>query len=369
MLNVTTTAIRSGVAAYSSVMDEAPTWYHYAGISFALKSLFIGTSFIFKKKGLMQTASVHGELGHGHLDNPLWWTGMVLMQREVELDGQDWVCIQCVIGSVLIVLHAPESRLFPDFLDTPGRHAVFIFYFIVCTCAIGYLIAPTHSDKNPIVYILIRSLVGSFLMISCQGFGLALVYTFSHWFEDNQFLQWPIYPLMGFIGAAHGGGNASVLRHVYDVHTVHECGAIPRVHGELDDGLVSLVMGFTGNCRRRVVLFEFNERPAGHKVWCERRAVGGVGGAGVRFLGSLESFFSQSVAEADVPADTSADGAGAGGGCAGGAAGKDTHTLRGVAVLRPASLAGPARTAKDTDERTPIMEQPQFSAGKLLCHF
>ncbi|KAJ3106247.1 hypothetical protein HK100_003760, partial [Physocladia obscura] len=60
-------------------IHQDPEWYHYAGIVLALTSgLFIGSSFIFKKKGLLQTKSLYGDLGDGHqyLKNPLWWTGM-----------------------------------------------------------------------------------------------------------------------------------------------------------------------------------------------------------------------------------------------------------------------------------------------------
>ncbi|KAJ3326955.1 hypothetical protein HDU76_012481 [Blyttiomyces sp. JEL0837] len=59
-----------------------PEWYKAAGISLALSSgLFIGSSFIFKKKGLLDTKATHGEVGSGHdyLKSPMWWTGMILM--------------------------------------------------------------------------------------------------------------------------------------------------------------------------------------------------------------------------------------------------------------------------------------------------
>lgn len=47
-----------------------------------LSGVFIGSSFVFKKKGLLSMQSkpgfVAGE-GHAYLRSPMWWTGMSLM--------------------------------------------------------------------------------------------------------------------------------------------------------------------------------------------------------------------------------------------------------------------------------------------------
>ncbi|KAJ3253428.1 hypothetical protein HK104_007270, partial [Borealophlyctis nickersoniae] len=89
----------------------------------------------------------------------------------------------------------------PEFFSyvlAPG----FIVYAILCLCLILYLIyylGPRYGDKHPVVYISVCSLVGSFLVLSTQGFGSSVVYTASHWSTDNQFLHWPIYPLFLFI--------------------------------------------------------------------------------------------------------------------------------------------------------------------------
>lgn len=52
------------------------------GIALAVcSSAFIGASFVFKKKGLLQANAQGDEAGKGHayLKNPLWWTGLILM--------------------------------------------------------------------------------------------------------------------------------------------------------------------------------------------------------------------------------------------------------------------------------------------------
>ncbi|KAJ3176567.1 hypothetical protein HK101_010396 [Irineochytrium annulatum] len=221
-----------------------PGWYKPCGITLALVSgVFIGTSFIFKKKGLLDAKAKHGELGAGHayLSSPLWWIGMVLMalgefanfgayafvpailvtplgalsvvisailssiflKERLNFSGKVG-CAQCLVGAVIIVLHAPAGNAtdtIPEFfyyVTAPG----FITYCAMCTVAVLYLIykvSPEYGDKNPIIYISICSTVGSFLVLSTQGFGSSLVYSFGHWDDDNQFRHWQIYPLMGFI--------------------------------------------------------------------------------------------------------------------------------------------------------------------------
>ncbi|KAI9347806.1 magnesium transporter, partial [Zopfochytrium polystomum] len=224
--------------------EEVPPYYKAVGITLALTSgFFIGSSFIFKKKGLIDTNTLHGEVGAGHayLKSGLWWTGMILMalgefanfgayaftpailvtplgalsvvisailasvflKEKLNLSGKVG-CAQCLIGATIIVLHAPATNAtetIPEFFSyvlAPG----FIVYSIIVAAVVFYLIyglAPKYGDKNPIIYISICSIVGSFLVLSTQGFGSSIVYSARHWHTDNQFKQWAMYPLFGFI--------------------------------------------------------------------------------------------------------------------------------------------------------------------------
>ncbi|KAJ3379176.1 hypothetical protein HDU80_002555, partial [Chytriomyces hyalinus] len=155
-----------------------PHWYKAVGITLAMLSgLFIGCSFIFKKKGLIDTKSLHGELGDGHayLNSRMWWSGLILMAlgevfnfvayafspailvtplgaisvvvstadtayhmnthttrsailSSIFLDEQlnysgKIGCAQCIIGAILIVIHAPESNssnTIPEFFGYVG---------------------------------------------------------------------------------------------------------------------------------------------------------------------------------------------------------------------------------------------------------
>ena len=93
-------------------------------------------------------------------------------------------CSLCLVGSLIIVLHAPEDKEIAtvdeilDYALQPG----FMFYCLVVLCyslyAI-YRIAPKHGTSNPLVYISICSLVGSVSVMAVKGFGVALKLTFA----------------------------------------------------------------------------------------------------------------------------------------------------------------------------------------------
>ncbi|KAJ3396916.1 hypothetical protein HDU92_001489 [Lobulomyces angularis] len=226
-------------------LANSAEWEKAVGLTLALSSgVFIGSSFIFKKKGLLESNALSGQQageGHSYLKSKMWWTGMILMgigelanfgayafvpailitplgalsvvisavlssiflNENLDFAGKIG-CIQCVLGALIIVLNAPENnttttvRDFFSFVITP----IFLVYTVLVFGCIFYLIhyiAPKYGDKHPLCYILICSLMGSFLVLSCQGFGSSLVHTFTYWTTENQFLEWPIYPLIGFI--------------------------------------------------------------------------------------------------------------------------------------------------------------------------
>ena len=115
-------------------------------------------------------------------------------------------CLQCVLGAVIIVLNAPPHNStttvtdFFSYVITP----VFLVYTCMMFGAVFYLIrymAPKYGNKHPVVYISICSLIGAYLVLSAQGFGAAVVHTFNNYGNaaENQFLLWPIYPLLAFV--------------------------------------------------------------------------------------------------------------------------------------------------------------------------
>ena len=196
----------------------------WIGLGLAISSsLAIGTSFIITKKGLMDASrrGFDNDQQHGYLQNPIWWAGMLTMavgeianfaaytfapailvtplgalsvligavlaaiflKEELGVLGK-LGCALCLLGSVIIVLHAPADRDVQTvdeilaFALAPG----FLFYCLavaVFAVVMIYRVAPVYGKANPLVYISICSTVGSVSVMSIKGFGIALKLTFA----------------------------------------------------------------------------------------------------------------------------------------------------------------------------------------------
>ncbi|KAL7777469.1 hypothetical protein CFE70_004134 [Pyrenophora teres f. teres 0-1] len=201
----------------------------YVGLMLAVSSsLAIGASFVITKKGLNASIEKHGfdGDGFGYLQNPVWWAGITTMvlgeifnfaayafapailvtplgalsvligavlgsyflDEQLGLLGKIG-CAICLIGSVIIVLHAPpdkEVESVEEILNLalqPG----FLFYcaFVVVFCIVMiYKIAPKYGRKNPLIYLSICSTSGSVSIMFIKAFGIALKMTFA---GNNQF--------------------------------------------------------------------------------------------------------------------------------------------------------------------------------------
>ncbi len=127
----------------------------------------------------------------------------------------------CLIGAVIIVLHAPpdkEITTIDEILHLaiqPGKSSLclrvreqevaaclanislgFLLYstaVTVYTFIAIYKIAPVHGKKNPLIYLSICSLVGSVSVMSVKAFGIALKLTFA---GSNQFSHPSTYVFM-----------------------------------------------------------------------------------------------------------------------------------------------------------------------------
>ncbi|TYI88364.1 hypothetical protein E1A91_D04G203800v1 [Gossypium mustelinum] len=195
------------------------------GLVLALSSsLFIGASFIVKKKGLKKAGASGiraGSGGYSYLLEPLWWVGMITMVvgeianfaayafapailvtplgalsiiisaalahiilREKLHTFGILGCVLCVVGSTAIVLHAPPERQIEsvtevwDLATEPG----FLFYALLVLTAVFILIfhfVPQYGQSHIMVYIGVCSLVGSISVMSVKAVGIALKLTFS----------------------------------------------------------------------------------------------------------------------------------------------------------------------------------------------
>ncbi|PCH44819.1 DUF803-domain-containing protein [Wolfiporia cocos MD-104 SS10] len=203
----------------------------YIGLALAVSSsLAIGTSFIITKKGLNDAASrstyASASDNYTYFKSPIWWAGIsTLVLGEVanfaaytfappilvtplgalsviigailasfllneELGHLGRVgCTLCLLGSLIIVLHAPEDKNIQTvdeilhYAMQPG-FMMYCFTVLVFSVIMIYGVVPKYGRSNPLVYISICSLVGSVSVMAIKGFGVAVKLTFA---GNNQF--------------------------------------------------------------------------------------------------------------------------------------------------------------------------------------
>ncbi|RLM70277.1 uncharacterized protein C2845_PM17G04200 [Panicum miliaceum] len=187
-------------------------------------SAFIGASFIVKKMGLRRAADSGVRAGYGgfsYLVEPLWWIGMIsmilgeianfaayafapailvtplgalsiiisaalahaILQEKLHIFGI-LGCVLCVVGSITIVLHAPQERdinSVKEVWDLATEPAFLCYAAIVVAAALVliYFVVPHHGQTNIMVYIGVCSLLGSLTVMSVRALGIALKLTFS----------------------------------------------------------------------------------------------------------------------------------------------------------------------------------------------
>jgi len=225
-----------------SAAKGRPPVYKAIGISLAISSgVFIGTSFVLKKTGLLKANIKYNEEageGYGYLKNAFWWTGMTLMiigevcnfvayafvdailvtplgalsvvittilsaiflKERLSFVGKVG-CFMCIVGSIVIVMNAPAQssagtiqemeRLFraPGFLSYAG-------VIIVGCVFIALWVGPRYGKKSMLVYLSICSLIGGLSVVATQGLGAAIVTQAG---GTPQFNQWFLYFLLVFV--------------------------------------------------------------------------------------------------------------------------------------------------------------------------
>ncbi|TCD61175.1 hypothetical protein EIP91_008819 [Steccherinum ochraceum] len=203
----------------------------YIGLMLAVSSsLAIGTSFIITKKGLndasKNAANAAASDNYAYLKSPIWWAGIstlvlgeianfaaytfappilvtplgalsviigailasFLLNEELGHIGRVG-CTLCLLGSLIIVLHAPPDKDIQT-VDEILHYAIqpgfllYCFTVVVFSLVMIYTVAPRYGRSNPIVYISICSVVGSVSVMSIKGFGVAVKLTLA---GNNQF--------------------------------------------------------------------------------------------------------------------------------------------------------------------------------------
>ncbi|XP_061342086.1 probable magnesium transporter NIPA6 [Gastrolobium bilobum] len=196
---------------------------NWKGLILAVSSsAFVGSSFILKKKGLKRAAvrgTRAGVGGYTYLLEPLWWAGMVTMiigeianfvayiyapavlvtplgalsiivssvlahfllkerLRKMGVLG----CVSCIVGSIVIVIHAPQEytpNSVQEIWDLATQPA-FLIYAAATVSAVLALILHFESlygQTNMLVYLGICSLMGSLTVVSIKAVGIAIKLT------------------------------------------------------------------------------------------------------------------------------------------------------------------------------------------------
>ena len=226
----------------SEESNGRPPIYKVVGIVLAICSgLFIGVSFVVKKVGLLKANEKYNEEageGYGYLKNAWWWTGMTLMiigeicnfvayaftdailvtplgalsvvvttilsaiflKERLSFVGKV-SCAICILGSVIIVLNAPEQAAVANiqemqhYVIAPG----FLSYagvIIVGSVCVVFFVAPRWGKKSMLVYLTICSLIGGLSVVATQGLGAAVLAQIN---GKSQFTEWFLYVLLVFV--------------------------------------------------------------------------------------------------------------------------------------------------------------------------
>lgn len=186
-------------------------------------SVFIGASFILKKKGLKRAGANGVRAGFGgyaYLLEPLWWIGMMSMLVGEASNLVAYVfapavlvtplgalsiiisavlahfilkeklhkmgilgCVLCIVGSFNIVIHAPQEQS-PSSVEEIWAIAIQPAFLIYTAAAIVIVLAlvlyfePRYGQTNIVVYLGICSLMGSLTVVSIKAVGIAIKLTF-----------------------------------------------------------------------------------------------------------------------------------------------------------------------------------------------
>lgn len=210
-----------GNGTHTTDVQTDVTYNPWLGLMLALLSAFlIGGSVILKKKALLRLAgnghTRAGEGGHGYLKDCLWWGGLLTMGAGEVCNFAAYMfapatlvtplgalsvlisavlssyllgevlnvvgklgCVLCVLGSILLVIHAPQEQEVTSLQDMtnklldPGFLVYVSTVLLLCAVLVLYF-SPRVGHSNILVYISICSLLGAFTVSSVKGLGIAI---------------------------------------------------------------------------------------------------------------------------------------------------------------------------------------------------
>ncbi|KAM3414346.1 hypothetical protein BST61_g10992 [Cercospora zeina] len=308
----TGTASATATSTAAAEKTPRPAFYKIVGIVLAVASgLFIGSSFVIKKVGLLKAnVKYHEEAGegYGYLKNAWWWLGMILMIvgeicnfvayaftdailvtplgaisvvvcavlswwiLKERLSFVGWVaCFLCIVGSVVITLNAPEQSAVSNiqemqhYVIAPGFLVFAGVILIGCAC-VAFFVAPKYGKKSMMVYLTICSLIGGLSVVATQGLGATIIAAIG---GEQQFNQWFTYVLLVFVtctllteiiylNKALNIFNAALVTPTYYVYftssTIITSAVLFRGFHGTTNQIIDVVMGFLTICSGVVLL-------------------------------------------------------------------------------------------------------------------
>ncbi|XP_047480053.1 magnesium transporter NIPA2-like isoform X2 [Penaeus chinensis] len=224
------------MATTASAVEESTPYGPdlYIGLALSIaSSVFIGSSFIIKKKSLLALGKAGGTRagagGYGYLRYWLWWAGLLSMGFGEALNFIAYAfapatlvtplgalsvivtallsqyflgeilnilgkvgCALCLLGATVVVIHAPQETEVSSMEDLKAKlvDPVFMVYVAVVVAASLLLIihfGPRYGTRNVTIYIAICSLIGGFSVLGCKAIGLAVKETIQ---GKNEFTNW-----------------------------------------------------------------------------------------------------------------------------------------------------------------------------------
>ncbi|XP_068600746.1 magnesium transporter NIPA4 [Brachionichthys hirsutus] len=202
-------------------LQTSSSYRLWLGLTLALLSaVLIGGSVILKKKALLRLAGTGhtraGDGGHGYLKDWLWWGGLFTMGAGEACNFGAYMfapatlvtplgalsvlisavlsshllgevlnavgklgCLLCILGSILLVIHAPEEQEVTSLQDMtskllePGFLVYMSAVLVLCAVLVFYF-SPRFGSSNILVYISICSLLGAFTVSSVKGLAIAI---------------------------------------------------------------------------------------------------------------------------------------------------------------------------------------------------
>ncbi|OQN99213.1 hypothetical protein B0A48_15062 [Cryoendolithus antarcticus] len=236
------TSSAAATTSGSAATAERPPIYKVVGIVLAITSgVFIGISFVLKKIDLLKSNDKYNEAageGYGYLKNAYWWGGMTLMiigeicnfaaymfvdaimvtplgalsvvittilsaiflKERLSFVGKV-SCFLCIIGSVIIVLNAPEQSAVANieqmqhYVIAPG-FLVYAGLIIIGAAFTAFWAGPRYGKKSMLVYLSICSTIGGLSVVATQGLGSAIIAQIR---GEAQFNKWFTYVLLVFV--------------------------------------------------------------------------------------------------------------------------------------------------------------------------